>query len=316
MADQPGPTPEPDAHPGFDGYTLSRVPVGDVTLRVRVGGSGPPLLLLHGYPETHVMWAALAGPLAADFTVVAPDLRGYGGSSQPVTVPGHETYGKQAMAADAVGLMAGLGFDRFDVVGHDRGGRVAYRLALDSPEAVRRVTVMDVIPTGEVWSRADARMALGYWHWALLAQPEPIPETLLAPDPEFFLFDAEFGGVIRGFDPRAVADYAWAARDPAVVHAMCEDYRAGATCDRDLDDADRAAGRRITSPLQVLWAGKGALEAWYDTLAVWRDWADDVTGQPLDCGHFLVEERPEEVLAALRDFHAPSRAADGPVAAS
>ncbi len=296
---------------GFGGYALADLPVGEVALRVRSGGSGPPLLLLHGYPETHLMWGGIAGALAERFTVVAPDLRGYGDSSKPPTVPGHETYGKRAMAADGVRLMRQLGFDRFDVVGHDRGGRAAYRMALDSPEAVRRVTVMDVVPTAEVWARADARMALGYWHWAFLAQPEPVPERIVAADPEFFFLDAEFGGVIRGFRPEAVADYARCLRDPAVVHAMCEDYRAGATCDRDDDEADRAAGRRITRPLQVLWAGRGALAAWYDTLAVWREWADDVTGEALDSGHFLVEERPAETLAAILRFHG-GETHDGP----
>jgi haloacetate dehalogenase len=270
---------------------------------VRSGGSGPPLLLLHGYPETHLMWGGIAGELAREFTVVAPDLRGYGDSSKPPTVAGHETYGKRAMAQDGVRLMRQLGFDSFDVVGHDRGGRVGYRMAIDHPEAVRRLTVMDVVPTGEVWARADARMALGYWHWAFLALPEPIPETLIAPDPEFFFFDAEFGGVLRTFRPEAVADYARCLRDPAVVHAMCEDYRAGATCDRRLDDDDRSAGRRITCPVQVLWAGRGALASWYDTLAVWREWAVDVTGEPLDCGHFMTEEKPAETLAAIRGFH-------------
>jgi haloacetate dehalogenase len=297
--------PRPEATPGdgFDGFTVSRIPVGEVTLRVRHGGSGPPLLLLHGYPETSATWSAIAGPLATEFTVVAPDLRGYGESSQPATVPGHETYGKRAMGNDGVDLMRQLGFAAFDVVGHDRGGRVAYRMALDAPHAVRRLTVMDVVPTGEVWARADARLALGYWHWAFLALAEPIPETLIAPDPEYFFFDAEFGGAIRRFRPDAVADYARSVGNPAVVHAMCEDYRAGATCDRQLDDADRAAGRRIVSPLQVLWAGHGALASWYDTLAVWREWADDVTGQAVDCGHFIAEERPAETLAAIRRFH-------------
>jgi haloacetate dehalogenase len=295
---------------GFHAYELSRATVGNVSLRVRVGGGGPPLLLLHGYPETHLMWAGLAADLAQDFTVVAPDLRGYGDSSKPPTVPSHETYGKRAMAADGVELMHQLGFDRFDVVGHDRGGRAAYRMALDSPDAVRRLTVMDVIPTGEVWRRADARFALGYWHWAFLALAEPIPERIIGHDPEHFFFDAEFGGIIRGFDADAVADYARCLHDPGVVHGICEDYRAGATCDRQLDDEDLAAGRTITSPLQVLWAGRGALAAWYDPLEIWRDWADHVTGSAIDSGHFMVEERPGETLTALRAFHR-----DGPASA-
>jgi haloacetate dehalogenase len=258
------------------------------------------------------MWSEVAGALAADFTVVAPDLRGYGMSSQPPTVPTHETYGKRAMAADGITLMRGLGFDRFDVAGHDRGGRVAYRMALDSPDAVRRVTVMDVVPTGEVWARADARFALGYWHWAFLAQPEPVPETIIGADPERFFLDAQFGGVLRGFRADALADYIHALHDPAVVHAICEDYRAGASCDRRLDDEDRAAGRRIAAPLQVLWAGQGALAAWYDDpLEIWRAWADDVTGAAVDSGHFLVEEQPAATLAALQQFHTAGRRAAG-----
>jgi haloacetate dehalogenase len=288
---------------GFDGFELARVDLGEVQLRVRTGGSGPPLLLLHGYPETHLAWAAVAGDLARRFTVVAPDLRGYGDSSTPAPVPDHRNYGKRAMAGDGIGLMARLGHDRFDVVGHDRGGRVGYRMALDHPEAVRRLTVMDIVPTGEVWARADARFALGYWHWSFLALPHPVPETLIAHDPEFFFFDAEFGGAVRGFQPDAVADYARCVRHPGVVRGICEDYRAGATCDREQDDEDRAAGRRITCPVQVLWSARGALAAWYDTLAIWRAWADDVTGGPLDGGHFLPEECPAETLAAIQRFH-------------
>jgi haloacetate dehalogenase len=297
------PDHDPAHDPAFAGFELSRRTVGEVSLRVRVGGSGPPLLLLHGYPQTHAMWGAVAAGLAEHFTVVAPDLRGYGGSTRPSASAGSETQGKRAMAADGVGLMRQLGFDLFDVAGHDRGGRVAYRMALDAPDAVRRITVLDVVPTAEVWDRADARFALGYWHWAFLAQPAPMPEALIGSDPERFFFGAGFGRAIRGFRPAAVADYTRAVRDPAVVHAMCDDYRAGATCDRQLDEADRAAGRRIAAPLQVLWGGRGALAAWYDTPAIWREWADDVTGAELDCGHFLPEELPGETLEALRAFH-------------
>jgi haloacetate dehalogenase len=299
------PTGSPAEPPtGFHGFHLSQVDVGEVSLRVRSGGSGPPLLLLHGYPETHLMWGTVAGDLATRFTVVAPDLRGYGDSSKPPAVASHETYGKRAMARDGIALMRQLGFDTFDVVGHDRGARVAYRMAFDHPQAVRRLTVLDVVPTGEVWARADARFALGYWHWSFLALPHPVPERVIGQDPEFFFFDAEFGGVIRGFAPEAVADYSRCIRDPAVVQAICEDYRAGATCDRRLDDEDRAAGRTISCPTQVLWSGRGALAAWYDTLAIWRAWADDVTGQALDGGHFLVEECPAETLACILRFHA------------
>jgi haloacetate dehalogenase len=308
-------TRPPQHHPAaFPGFRREHIDVGEVSLCVRSGGSGPPLLLLHGYPETSACWGRIAGDLAQQFTVVVPDLRGYGDSSAPETVPGHETYGKRAMAADGVALMRQLGFDTFDVAGHDRGARVGYRMALDFPDAVRRLTVMDVVPTAEVWARADGRFALGYWHWGLLAQPEPVPERLIGAAPEFFFLDAQFGGVIRRFAPEAVAEYARCILNPAVVHAICEDYRAGATCDRHDDEDDRAAGRRITCPTQVLWGRRGALAAWYDTLGIWREWADDVVGQVLDCGHFLMEENPVETLSCLRGFHAAGDRGDPVVA--
>ncbi|WP_293677440.1 alpha/beta hydrolase [uncultured Phenylobacterium sp.] len=286
---------------------MSQIAVDDVSLRVRHGGSGPPVLLLHGYPQTHMMWAKVAEGLAADFTVVCPDLRGYGGSTKPPSSDDHETSSKRAMARDAVGLMKQLGFDRFDVAGHDRGGRVAYRLALDHPAAVRRVSILDILPTAEVWARADRRFALGYWHWSFLVQAHPMPETLIASDPELFFFRHQFGGIIQSFDPEAYADYLRAAKNPTVIHAMCEDYRAGAGYDRLLDEADKKAGKQITCPVQVLWGAKAALEAWYDTLAIWREWAPDVRGQAVDCGHFLPEEKPDETLALLRGFFAEGR---------
>ena len=285
----------------FEGFQLSRVDVGEATLRVRHGGSGPPLLLLHGYPETHHMWGKVADELARDFTVVAPDLRGYGESSKPAATKDHSSYSKRAMARDGVALMKHLGFDSFNLAGHDRGGRVAYRMALDHPQAVRKVSILDIIPTGEVWGRADGKFALGYWHWSFLAQPAPIPETYMNADPEFFLFKANFRGAADLFDPEAYAEYVRCAKNTETTHAMCEDYRAGAGFDRKLDDEDRGV-RKIACPVQVLWGKKGALEAWYDVLEVWRGWADDVTGQALDCGHFIPEEKPAETLAAFRDF--------------
>jgi haloacetate dehalogenase len=288
----------------FDGFELSQIDVGDVSLRVRHGGSGPPLLLLHGYPETHMMWGQVAPDLAKDFTVIAPDLRGYGKSTAPADSDDHETYSKRAMARDAVALMKHFGFERFDLAGHDRGGRVGYRLALDHPQAVRRLSILDIIPTGEVWARADRRFALGYWHWSFLAQPNA--EALIRPDPELFFFHAQFRSILKTFS-EAYADYLDCAKDPSVIHAMCEDYRAGATYDRLLDEADKAAGRKIACPVQVLWGGKGALAAWYDTLAVWSEWASDLRGEAIDCGHFLPEEKPAETLAALRGFHAEGR---------
>jgi haloacetate dehalogenase len=286
----------------FEGFELSQVEVPECSLRVRHGGSGPPLLLLHGYPETGAMWGRVAGDLAKDFTVICPDLRGYGGSTKPPSSDDHETSSKRAMARDAIALMAEFGFDRFAVAGHDRGGRVAYRLALDHPAAVTRVSILDIIPTGEVWARADRRFAMGYWHWPFLAQPHPIPETLIGADPEYFFFQAQFRGGITAFDEEAVTEYRRAARRPDVIHGMCEDYRAGAGYDRELDMADKEAGKKIACPVQVLWGARGALAAWYDTLAIWREWADDVQGQAVDCGHFIPEEKPAETLALLRDF--------------
>jgi haloacetate dehalogenase len=291
----------------FEGFQLSQVDVGEVSLRVRHGGSGPPLLLLHGYPQTHMMWGQIAHDLARDFTVIAPDLRGYGRSTAPSDADDSETYSKRAMARDAIALMKHFGFDRFDVAGHDRGGRVAYRLALDHPPAVRRLAILDIIPTGEVWARADARMALGYWHWPFLAQRRPAPERIIAGDPEYFFFRANFQGGADLYGPEAYADYVACAKEPSVIHAMCEDYRAGAGYDRKLDDADRKAGRTLVCPTLILWGGKGALAAWYDTLAIWREWAPDVRGQAIDAGHFLAEEKPAETLAALRGFFAEGR---------
>lgn len=282
----------------FESFELSEVDVGQVRLRVRSGGSGPPLLLLHGWPQTHVMWGGVAAELARDFTVIAPDLRGYGGSTGPPTTADHEPYSKRAMGRDVLALMRGFGFARFDVAGHDRGGRVAYRLALDHPEAVARLAVLDIVPTFEVYSRADMAMGLGYWHWFFLAQPHPFPERLIEADPDWFFFR---GG--RGpFAAEALEDYLQAARKPSVIQAMCEDYRAGATYDFALDKADREAGRKIQAPTLVLWGANGALPRWYDVMAIWRDWASDVRGQEIDAGHFIPEERPVETLAALRGF--------------
>ncbi|MFI5958099.1 alpha/beta fold hydrolase [Cryptosporangium sp. NPDC051539] len=291
----------PGIHDVPDEFTTARVDVGDVEIFVRYGGSGRPLVLLHGYPESHHLWAPIAEALASEFTVVLPDLRGYGESGKPPSADDHSTYSKRAMAGDVRNLMHHLGFDVFDVAGHDRGGRVGYRLALDHPDAVRRLSVLDIVPTGEVWARADDRFALGYWHWPFLAQPSPVPETLIGRDPDWFFFDAQFGGIMRSFP--ALAEYSRYVNDPEVVRAICEDYRAGATYDRALDAADRAAGRRIGCPVQVLWGAKGVIGKWYDPLAVWRDWASDLTGEPLNSGHFLPEENPAATTSALRRFH-------------
>ena len=283
----------------FEGFAQADIDTGEAVIRVRHGGSGPPLLLLHGYPQTHVMWHQVAPRLARDFTVVVPDLRGYGDSSKPPTTPDHAPYSKRAMARDQIAVMEQLGFERFAVAGHDRGGRVAYRLVLDHPECVRKLAVLDIIPTGEAFRRADRAFGLGYWHWFFLAQPDDLPERLITADPDAYYLR----WFSDAFAPEAVAEYRRCFRDPATTHTMCEDYRAGATIDFTLDEADRGR-RRIDCPVLVLWGRRGRLDAWYDVLAVWRDWADDVRGRALDCGHFLPEEAPDETYAELHAFFA------------
>ena len=282
----------------FEAFTHRRIATSGAVINLRHGGSGPPVLLLHGHPQTHAMWHRIAPRLARRYTLVCADLRGYGDSSKPPTDPDHEPYSKRAMARDQVEVMRQLGFERFTVVGHDRGGRCAYRMALDHPERVRGVAVLDIIPTGETFRRADMAFGLGYWHWFFLAQDHPLPETVIGAAPDAFYFH-------RGrtmFAPEALAEYRRCYSDPATIHAMCEDYRAGATFDFRLDEADRQAGRTIRCPLLALWGGKGHVGQWYDVLEVWRAWADGVEGQAIDCGHYLAEEAPEATLAALRPF--------------
>lgn len=289
----------------FEGFELTSIDAGEAVIRVRHGGSGPPLLLLHGHPQTHVMWHKIAPRLAQNFTVVATDLRGYGESSKPTTTPDHEPYSKRAMARDQVEVMRKLGFDQFFVAGHDRGGRCAYRMALDHPERVAKLAVLDIVPTGEAFRRADMAFGLGFFHWYFLAQPYPLPERLIEADPDNFYFRhrRQIGAKEKPdyFDPEAFEAYRRAYRDPATIHAMCEDYRAGASIDFEMDEADRGK-RRITCPVLALWGRRAEPDKWYDVLAIWRDWADDVQGQALDCGHYLAEEAPEETYAALRDF--------------
>jgi haloacetate dehalogenase len=281
----------------FDGFSLSMIDTGEAVLRTRHGGSGPALLLLHGHPQTHMMWHRIAPRLAESFTVILPDLRGYGESSKPATTPDHMPYSKRVMAQDQVALMRQFGFEQFFVAGHDRGGRCAYRMALDHPERVRKLAVLDIIPTGEAFRRANMAFGLGYWHWFFLAQPAPLPERLIGCDPDSYYFRAGR----EMFDPEALADYLRCCHNPATIHAMCEDYRAGATVDYQLDEADCGA-KRIQCPVLVLWGKRGWLEAWYDVLAVWRDWADDLRGTAIDSGHYLAEEAPDATLSALEGF--------------
>jgi haloacetate dehalogenase len=281
----------------FDGFELSRVDLAEVELRVRHSGSGPPLLLLHGHPQTHAMWNAVAPRLASDFTVVCPDLRGYGESSKPKTDVDHAPYSKRAMALDLVELMERLGFERFGVAGHDRGGRVAYRLALDHPQRVEKLAVLDILPTSEMWLRMDRELGLINWHWYFLAQPSPFPENLIGADPDAYYFR----GDRSRFQREALEDYLRCVSNPATIHAMCEDYRAGAGLDVELDEADRDEGRKIECPLLVLWAGRDELSR-FDPVEIWRVWADDVRGASIDSGHFLAEEASDETYDALSFF--------------
>ena len=284
----------------FEGFESSVVDAGEARIPVRHAGSGPPLLLLHGNPQTHAMWHLVAPRLAEDFTVVATDLRGYGDASKPETIPDHAPYSKKAMAQDQVAVMRSLGFERFSVCGHDRGGRVAYRMALDHPERVAKLAVLDIVPTWEAFSRADMAFGLGYWHWFFLAQPYDLPERMIGTDPTYFFLSREERS--RIFAPEALDEYLRCFRDPRTVHAICEDYRAAATIDFSHDETDRRTGRRITCPVLALWGQKGFLEEWYDVLEIWRGWADDVRGRALPCGHYLPEESPEETYSELHSF--------------
>ena len=272
-----------------------------------VGGTGPPVLLLHGYPQTRLMWDAVAGRLTDRFTVVAADLPGYGDSFRPVVAPDHVPHSKRALALDLVQAMAALGHERFAVCGHDRGARIAYRMALDHPGRVSAVAVLDVVPTGEVWSRADAQLALLYWHWGFLAQPAPLPERMIGADPGAF-FDLHvrrlgLGQASGRYPPEVMAAYRRQLDDPEVVEAICEDYRAGADVDREHDDADRQQQRRIACPLLALWSSRGALPRLYgDVLDVWRPWATDVRGFGVDASHFLAEDQPDVVAGHLAEL--------------
>lgn len=290
----------------FEGFDLETIEVGEIRVRTRIGGAGPPVLLLHGNPQTHVMWHRVAPALADRFTVVAPDLRGYGLTSKPKPTSDRANYSKRVMAMDQISLMQGLGHRRFSVAGHDRGGRVAYRIALDHPEVVERLAVLDIIPTGEAFLRGGREFGLGLYHWYFLAQPPPLPEKLIGFDPDWFWRWHTTRGPDTGFfHPDAVADYLSCFRDPETIRGMCEDYRAGATVDYEHDLVDKRAGRTISCPLLVLWGANGPLERWHDVLAVWREWADHVQGQALPCGHYLAEEAPEETSEALRGFFSP-----------
>ncbi len=288
----------------FEGFEQIRVETRDAEINAVRGGQGPPVLLLHGYPQTHAMWHRVASRLAEDFTVVAADLRGYGDSSKPFGSEDHATYSKRAMAADGVEVMESLGFTSFAVVGHDRGGRVAHRMALDHPDRLTKLAVLDIVPTRHVYATVGKELATDYYHWFFFIQPYDLPETLIGADPGYYLRKklGGWGTSLDTFAPEALAEYERCFNDPATIHASCEDYRAAASIDLVHDDADRDEGRKVACPLLTLWGGQGVMERLYDVEEVWREYADDVRGRPIDAGHFLAEERPEETARELMDF--------------
>ena len=286
----------------FREFESRRLRVNDTEIFLRRGGSGPPLLLLHGYPQTHAMWHPVASLLSERFTVICPDLRGYGDSGKPPSDQDHAPYSKRMMAADQVSVMEVLGFRHFQVVGHDRGARVAHRMALDHPDAVERLAVLDIVPTRDVFESADQHLATAYYHWFFLIQSHGLPEHMIGLDPEFYLRDKlrRWSRVPDAFSGEAVQEYLRCFRDPATIHATCEDYRAAATIDLAHDRADEE--RRVECPLLALWGSEGVVGQMYDVPAVWRRRARDVTGHALPCGHFVVEEAPDGTLAALERF--------------
>jgi haloacetate dehalogenase len=289
----------------FPGFATHWIDTRSGRFFVRSNGDGPPLLLLHGYPQTHVEWHRIAPKLAERFSVFLMDLRGYGWSSAPRSEKG-ALYTKRLMAEDAIAVMEQLGHIRFSLVGHDRGGRVGYRLALDHPERLEKLALIDIIPTAARWRSLNAQEALKAYHWTFLAQPEPMPETLIAGAAPFYvdftLASWTAAKELSAFDPRALAHYRAALNEPTRIHAACEDYRAGATLDRAADEADQAAGRKISTPLLVLWGERGLGGGDAATLDVWRQWAGNVQGRPIAGGHFLPEENPQATLAALLAF--------------
>jgi haloacetate dehalogenase len=284
----------------FEGFERLRVETSGAVINAVRAGKGEPLLLLHGYPQTLAMWHLVAPRLAEHFSVVAADLRGYGASSKPEGGPDHAGYSKRAMAQDQVELMQRLGFDRFVVAGHDRGGRVGHRMALDHPGRVKKLAVLDIVPTRTMFAQVNQYLATVYYHWFFLIQPFDLPERMIGADPEFFV-RAFFSRLGSGtLAPDAIAEYVRAFRDPAVIHASCEDYRAAASIDLEHDAADATA--KVTCPLLVLWGSKGRIAQMFDVSATWREHATDVRGGALPCGHYLPEEAPEQTLQELLAF--------------
>jgi haloacetate dehalogenase len=288
----------------FPGFEQRRVAVGDLTLNVRLGGSGSPLLLLHGYPQTHVVWHRIAPELARHFTVICPDLKGYGDSDAPPPTADSGNYSKRVMGEEMLALMQALGHQRFAIVGHDRGARIAYRLALDQPGAIAKLAILDILPTAEYWDLADRTFAVNTFHWGFLARGGGLPERLIGHDPDFFqdylmrLWAGDYGALA----PEALAEYRRCFAKPANIAASCADYRAGYTIDDALDRSDRAAGRKIGCPVLVLSGDQYLSTGENQALDIWRRWASNVSGSVIQSGHFVAEERPEDVLAALVPF--------------
>jgi len=293
----------------FPGFEQKRVTVssedGPIEIACLVGGNGPPLLLLHGFPQTKAIWEIVAPELAKNFTVIAPDLRGYGQSSKPHGKEDHSSYSKRSVASDQHALMQALGYPQFFLLGHDRGGRVSHRLAMDFPESVLRLMVLDISPTLTMYDNTTMEFAKGYWHWFFLIQPEPIPETLIAANPEFWIKQHMGRHAGTGiFTPERWAEYLAGVSDPKTMHAMCEDYRAAATIDLDHDRADRAAGKKLTMPLRVLWGEHGLVNQCFKPIDDWKAVANEVSGQTVPCGHYIPEECPKELIAEAKAFFA------------
>ncbi|MCK4867032.1 MAG: alpha/beta hydrolase [Alphaproteobacteria bacterium] len=286
----------------FEGFERRRIDAGEVEINTLVGGEGPPLLLLHGYPQSHVMWRKVAPALAERFTVVVTDLRGYGDSGKPAGDEAHENYSKRRMAQDQVNVMTALGYDGFQVAGHDRGGRVTHRMCLDHADRVQRACVMDIVPTHTIFANLGKDVAYGYYHWLFLAQPYDLPERLIGSDPHYYIERklGHWSAGMEAFEEEAMAEYRRCFSDPATIHASCEDYRAAITIDLEHDEADFDS--RVTCPLLVLWGAKGLMHKCYDVMETWHAKADDIRGEALDCGHFLPEEAASETLREMLAF--------------
>jgi haloacetate dehalogenase len=292
----------------FSNFTRSRIATNGITINARISNdrNKPPLLLLHGHPQTHVIWHKVEPELSKHFTVIAADLRGYGDSDKPASDASvnHAPYSKREMARDMVGLMSHFGFSTFKVLAHDRGARVTHRMMIDHPSTVLRATLLDIAPTLAMYEQTTMDFAKAYWHWFFLIQREPLPETMISADPTFFI-EKMMGNRHAGlsaFSPEALAEYKRCITLPSIAHAICEDYRAAATIDLEHDRADRDAGQKVTQPLQVLWGANGVIEKCFKPLNEWRRVAVDVRGTPTPCGHYIPEEAPEALLEQALPF--------------